>query len=70
MRENRALAIIYLFVASITAAYGLLNACTRFRLPLDPYLIVFAALTMRSAVVLVSRPRLEQTDSLRCAAAE
>lgn len=38
--------ILYGLIASVTAAYGVLTACTRFRLPLDPYLVVFAAATV------------------------
>jgi len=30
-------------VVSVTATYALLTACTRFRLPLDPYLMLFAS---------------------------
>jgi 4-amino-4-deoxy-L-arabinose transferase-like glycosyltransferase len=35
--------MLYGLLVSVTAAYGVLTACTRFRLPLDPYLVVFAA---------------------------
>lgn len=35
--------ILYGLLVSVSAAYGVLTACTRFRLPLDPYLVVFAA---------------------------
>lgn len=35
--------LLYGLLLSVTAAYGVLTACTRFRLPLDPYLVVFAA---------------------------
>lgn len=38
--------ILYGLLVSVTAAYGVLTACTRFRLPLDPYLVVFAAATL------------------------
>lgn len=41
--------ILYGLIASVTAAYGVLTACTRFRLPLDPYLVVFAAATLVEA---------------------
>jgi 4-amino-4-deoxy-L-arabinose transferase-like glycosyltransferase len=42
----RHLAPIYALLFSISAAYALLTTCTRFRLPLDPFLIVFAATTV------------------------
>lgn len=35
--------IVYGLLGSIAAAYAVLTACTRFRLPLDPYLVIFAA---------------------------
>jgi 4-amino-4-deoxy-L-arabinose transferase-like glycosyltransferase len=35
--------MLYGLLVSVSAAYGVLTACTRFRLPLDPYLVVFAA---------------------------
>lgn len=37
------LAVVYGLIASLAATYAALTTCTRFRLPLDPYLIVFAA---------------------------
>jgi 4-amino-4-deoxy-L-arabinose transferase-like glycosyltransferase len=42
----RHLAPIHGLIFSVSAAYALLTACTRFRLPLDPFLIVFAATTV------------------------
>jgi 4-amino-4-deoxy-L-arabinose transferase-like glycosyltransferase len=42
----RALAPIYLLIASITGVYALLTACTRFRLPLDPFLIILSSLAI------------------------
>jgi 4-amino-4-deoxy-L-arabinose transferase-like glycosyltransferase len=50
---RRDLALIYLLIGSVVTSYALLTVCTRFRLPLDPYLIVFAAL----AVVHLARAR-------------
>ncbi len=41
--RTRGLAVIYAVVCSLTGTYALLTTCTRFRLPLDPYLIVLAA---------------------------
>jgi hypothetical protein len=35
--------VLYAILASVTASYCLLNTCTRFRLPLDMFLITFAA---------------------------
>jgi 4-amino-4-deoxy-L-arabinose transferase-like glycosyltransferase len=43
-REWRRLGALYGVVLAVSAAYCLLNTCMRFRLPLDPYLIVFASL--------------------------
>ena len=40
----RALALLYLLIISVVASYSILTVCTRFRLPLDPYLILFASL--------------------------
>lgn len=42
----RALLPVYFLIASITGVYALLTACTRFRLPLDPFLIVLASLAV------------------------
>ena len=47
--RRRELCLVYLFIGSMTFVYGVLNTCTRFRLPLDPYLIVFAALALVEA---------------------
>jgi 4-amino-4-deoxy-L-arabinose transferase-like glycosyltransferase len=44
--RHRALGAVYLFIVVTTVVYGLLNTCTRFRLPLDPYLVMFAAVTL------------------------
>ena len=44
--RTRGVATIYAIVLPLTAAYGLLTACTRFRLPLDPYLVIFAAVAL------------------------
>lgn len=49
VHERRELAVLYALIISNAGAYGVLNACTRFRLPLDPYLIVFASLTLHQA---------------------
>jgi hypothetical protein len=38
--------MIYAVVLPLTAAYALLMTCTRFRLPLDPYLVIFAAVAL------------------------
>jgi len=43
---HRRYAPIYLMIASYVALYGLLTACTRFRLPIDPLLIVFASVAI------------------------
>jgi 4-amino-4-deoxy-L-arabinose transferase-like glycosyltransferase len=45
-RRHRAVGVVYLFIAAMTVVYGFLNTCTRFRLPLDPYLVMFAALVL------------------------
>lgn len=42
----RELAPIYFLIASITGIYALLTACTRFRLPLDPFLIILSSLVV------------------------
>jgi 4-amino-4-deoxy-L-arabinose transferase-like glycosyltransferase len=44
--RHRGLWILYGLLGSIAGAYAVLTACTRFRLPLDPYLIVFAAVAL------------------------
>jgi hypothetical protein len=42
----RGLPIVYGLIVALASAYALLTTCTRFRLPLDPYLIVFAAVAL------------------------
>lgn len=44
--RHRGLLLLYGVIGSLATAYGLLNTCTRFRLPLDPYLIVFASIAL------------------------
>jgi 4-amino-4-deoxy-L-arabinose transferase-like glycosyltransferase len=44
--QARRLLAMYVLVGSLAGAYALLTACTRFRLPLDPYLIVLAAIAL------------------------
>ena len=46
LREWRKYLLLYLLIASQTLAYGLLTACTRFRIPIDPYIILFASYGM------------------------
>src|SRR5262249_54738458 len=41
LRYSYAVAPLYLLIFSVSSGYSLLTTCTRFRLPLDPYLIVF-----------------------------
>lgn len=45
LRDHR-VTILYGLLASIVVAYGLLNTCTRFRLPLDPFFIILASLPL------------------------
>jgi len=42
--DRRRLAPVYLVVAAVTLAYAALNTCTRFRLPIDPCLMLFGSL--------------------------
>jgi 4-amino-4-deoxy-L-arabinose transferase-like glycosyltransferase len=42
----RELAPIYLLILCVTGVYALLTACTRFRLPLDPFLIILSSLAV------------------------
>lgn len=44
--HGRRLLAIHALVGSLAGSYVLLTACTRFRLPLDPYLIVLAAIAL------------------------
>ncbi len=44
--RRRELALIYLLIAAVIGSYALLTACTRFRLPIDPYLILFASIPL------------------------
>jgi len=48
-RRQRAAIIVHAAIASITMAYVLTTACTRFRLPLDPLWILLAAVTVTTA---------------------
>jgi 4-amino-4-deoxy-L-arabinose transferase-like glycosyltransferase len=42
--RKQELAILYLLIGSVSLAYASLTACTRFRLPLDPFLLIFSSL--------------------------
>ena len=42
--QHRRFMAIHLYLASFVFVYAMLTACTRFRLPIDPFLIVFAAI--------------------------
>ena len=53
--RRRELALLYLVIGAIVFNYALLTACTRFRLPIDPYLIVFASLALETAWAAVTR---------------
>lgn len=45
-RDRAKFASLYLLIAAVTGAYCVLNTCTRFRWPLDPYLIIFASIAL------------------------
>ena len=53
LRTGAPLALLYLLIGSTTFVYALLTACTRFRLPLDPFLMIFAALAVDRMVSVV-----------------
>jgi 4-amino-4-deoxy-L-arabinose transferase-like glycosyltransferase len=67
--RHRGLWIVYGLLASIAGAYALLTACTRFRLPLDPYLIVFAAVALVELGQRLSRELTEKRARLATNAA-
>ncbi len=46
LQENRTLAVVYAFIVSMVVTYAALTACTRFRLAMDPYLIIFTSLAL------------------------
>jgi 4-amino-4-deoxy-L-arabinose transferase-like glycosyltransferase len=59
--RRRELALIYLLIVSIVGSYVLLTVCTRFRLPLDPYFILFASLTLTTGTpMLVGEERVQR----------
>jgi 4-amino-4-deoxy-L-arabinose transferase-like glycosyltransferase len=43
LRQWRKYLILYLPILSLTLAYGLLTSATRFRIPFEPYLLIFAS---------------------------
>lgn len=53
--RRRELAPIYFLIVSVTGTYALLTACTRFRLPLDPFLIVLSSLAVARIVEALRR---------------
>lgn len=59
----RELTPIYFVIVSVTGIYALLTACTRFRLPLDPFLIVFSSLTMTKVAQMLRLPVFRETVS-------
>jgi hypothetical protein len=44
--DRRALVLPYAVVAAMTASHAVLTSCTRFRLPIDPYLLLGASLAL------------------------
>jgi 4-amino-4-deoxy-L-arabinose transferase-like glycosyltransferase len=63
LRRNRASWILHAVVCSLTMIHLPMTACTRFRLPWDPYWIIFAAV----AVVVFARSGLAWRDAHRAA---
>jgi 4-amino-4-deoxy-L-arabinose transferase-like glycosyltransferase len=61
--RRRQLMPIYLLVLSVTGVYALLTVCTRFRLPLDPFLIVLASLAVTMVAQSLRRPAFRETVS-------
>jgi 4-amino-4-deoxy-L-arabinose transferase-like glycosyltransferase len=51
---GRGLALPYLVVVAMTGAHALLTSCTRFRLPIDPYLIMGASFAVVELTTRVS----------------
>lgn len=49
-RRDPRVTILYGLLGSIVVAYGLLNTCTRFRLPLDPFFIILASLPLARVI--------------------
>jgi hypothetical protein len=55
--RRRELALLYLITVGISASYVLLTVCTRFRVPIDPYLILFASFALVHFYPAVARAR-------------
>jgi 4-amino-4-deoxy-L-arabinose transferase-like glycosyltransferase len=49
VRAHRGVAVVYAAVGTMVLTYAALTACTRFRLPLDPYFILPAAALLAAA---------------------
>ena len=65
-QESRGFAVLYMFILSMSVAYALIAACTRYRLPIDPYLIVFAALALvRAAEALAKKGKSQKAKFKR-----
>ena len=63
-RRWRELMPIYFLIVSVTGGYALLTACTRFRLPLDPFLIILSSLaaTKIAQALPLARIRLSRVE--------
>ena len=49
VRRRARVGVVLVLLGAISGAYALLDTCTRFRLPLDPFLAVLAALPLAAA---------------------
>ena len=67
--QHRRYGAVVLYVASFVFVYGALTACTRFRLPVDPFLMLFAAVALeRLAAQPVQRASWQRSRRLSAAA--
>lgn len=67
-RHHRRYGAVHLYVSSFVVVYGMLTACTRFRLPIDPFLILFAAVAAQKlGARVLRRPAWTDAATLRVA---
>ena len=54
-RRNRASWVLHATVAALTLVHVVLTACTRFRIPIDPYWIIFASVAVAGVLERIPR---------------
>jgi 4-amino-4-deoxy-L-arabinose transferase-like glycosyltransferase len=63
LREWQKYLVIYLPIAALTLGYGVLTAAARFRVPMEPYIIIFACYGGTSLWEFITRPQWQHVST-------